>query len=180
MPARVVFLDRDGTINIDHGYVYRVADWEFTDRAVDALTMLRAAGYRLAIVTNQGGIARGYYSLADVETLHEYLASLLGHVGIRLDAIALCPHLPDHACDCRKPSVGMARQIEAQLQQPIDYPQSWTIGDKISDLQFGVTLGTKSALIRSQYWRMEDLHDEPSMIVDSLYDASTRISEISA
>jgi D-glycero-D-manno-heptose 1,7-bisphosphate phosphatase len=176
MPARIIFLDRDGTINIDHGYVYRVQEWEFTDRAVEALGMLRACGYGLAVVTNQAGISRGFYQQTDVDALHRHLTSVLRTSGIELDAIALCPHRPDGGCDCRKPLTGMARQIESQLQQPIDYARSWTIGDKISDLEFGAKLGTKTALIRSQYWQEDAIRNRPSLIVDSLYDAAYHIS----
>ena len=175
MPARIVFLDRDGTVNVDHGYVYRVEDWEFTDRAIEALKILRACGFGLAIVTNQAGIARGYYRLEDVGILHQHLEDVLRGSGVQLDAIALCPHGPDAGCDCRKPLIGMARQIEQTIGQPIDYIQSWTIGDKISDLEFGFALGTQTALIRSQYWRPEDLDKQPTLIVDSLYDAARDI-----
>jgi D-glycero-D-manno-heptose 1,7-bisphosphate phosphatase len=180
MADRIIFLDRDGTVNVDHGYVYRVEDWEFTDRAVEALEILRANGYALAIVTNQAGVARGYYGLDDVRKLHQYLEDVLRQSGVHLDAIALCPHGPDAGCDCRKPLTGMARQVERAIGRPIDYSRSWTIGDKISDYKFGLALGTQTALIRSQYWVHEGLDQQPTLIADSLYDAASGILQLSS
>ena len=178
MAARIVFLDRDGTVNVDHGYVYRIADWQFTDRALESMRLLRTSGFGLAIVTNQSGIARGYYTLADVQILHEHLQDVLLASGIPLDAIAICPHGPEAGCDCRKPLTGMARQIENQIGRSVDYRRSWTIGDKISDLQFGLALETHTALIRSDYWSDANLAVRPELIVDSLYDAAVQISRL--
>src|SRR5262245_40432987 len=150
--VKVIFLDRDGTINIDHGYVYRVADWQLIEGAIEGLRILQAAGFRLAVVTNQSGVARSYYRLEDVEILHQHMRRQLAEAGVQLDAIALCPHGESPPCDCRKPRTGMARLAEQQLGAPIDYGASWTIGDKLTDLQFGISLGTQVALIRSRYW----------------------------
>lgn len=176
MASRVIFLDRDGTVNVDHGYVYRSADWQFTDRAVEGLRILRDCGFRLAIVTNQSGIARGYYRLHDVDVLHAHFQSLLSQAGFGLDAIALCPHDEAAGCDCRKPLTGMARQVEQQIGDQIDFGRSWTIGDKLSDLNFGFTLGTRTALIRGRYWHTEELTRAPELVVDSLYVAAQEIA----
>src|SRR5262245_6668268 len=102
MPAKVAFLDRDGTLNVDHGYVYRVSDWQFTDRAMEALQWLKSAGFRLALVTNQSGIARGFYRLQDMLVLHEHMQAQLSVAGLSLDAVAFCPHGEIPPCDCRK------------------------------------------------------------------------------
>ncbi len=89
MSQKVVFLDRDGTLNIDHGYVYRAEDWEFTDHAVEAVRALRTAGYAMAIVTNQSGIAAGYYREEDFWTLTDYMQAQLERSGARIDACVL-------------------------------------------------------------------------------------------
>ncbi len=195
---KIVFLDRDGTLNVDRGYVYRQEDWEFTDQAPQAISHLQNAGFRIAVVTNQSGVAAGMYSAADVERLHDFMCRSLSVAGqarkpdVRLlhdfrcrelvdggagiDAVAYCPHSPHAACDCRKPRTGLARQIERHLVAPLDYAASWTIGDKLSDVEFGRALGTHTALIRSRYWTAADLNDQPDLIVDSLYDAAMRIT----
>jgi D-glycero-D-manno-heptose 1,7-bisphosphate phosphatase len=172
---KVVFLDRDGTINVDHGYVYRVSDWEFVEKAPEALKKLQDAGFKLAVVTNQSGIGRGYYALDDMHALHEHMRSELQKEGVTIDALAFCPHDPDLDCECRKPAPGMARQIEEQLGE-IDYAASWTIGDKDKDIEFGKGLGTKTALIRSKYWQEDELSLKPDILVDSLFEAATAIT----
>lgn len=175
MARAVIFLDRDGTLNVDKGFVHRREDWEFTDRAVEALRGLRDAGYALAVVTNQSGVGRGYFGLEDVLVLHEYVRQQLARQGVKLDAIAICPHAPDDGCDCRKPRTGMARQIEAQLGEPVAYERSWVIGDKLSDLRFGQALGVRVALLRSRYWDEDQLPAPPTLIADSLYESAQAI-----
>jgi D-glycero-D-manno-heptose 1,7-bisphosphate phosphatase len=175
MPRPVIFLDRDGTLNVDKGFVHRVADWEFTDRAPDALRELRDAGYALALVTNQSGVGRGYFTLDDVHVLHEYVRQRLSEQGVSLDAIAVCPHAPDDGCECRKPRTELARQIETQLGEPIAYERSWVIGDKLSDLEFGRAQGTQVYLLRSRYWHEGQRQDASLLIADSLYQAAQAI-----
>lgn len=172
MARAVIFLDRDGTLNVDKGFVQRAEDWEFTDRAADALRELREVGYALALITNQSGVGRGYFTLDDVHVLHEYVRQQLAEQGVTLDAIGICPHAPDDGCRCRKPRTGMARQIETQLGEPIAYDRSWVIGDKLSDLEFGRALGTQVCLLRSRYWHEGQLQDSSVLIADSLYRAA--------
>src|SRR5688572_4791073 len=124
---KVVFLDRDGTINIGRGYVHRIEDWEFTRLACESLALIRNAGFRIAVVTNQSGIAAGLYTVTDTERLHTFMDQQLVHAGVQVDAIVYCPHARDGNCNCRKPRIGMARIVEAKLGRPIDYARSWTI-----------------------------------------------------
>ncbi|MCP5090592.1 MAG: HAD family hydrolase [Gammaproteobacteria bacterium] len=175
MAIKAAFLDRDGTINVDQGYVHRREDWQFTDRAIEALSLLRDYGFVIAVVTNQSGIARGFYSAEDVAALHEYVQQQCLRAGTRIDAFAICPHLPEDGCSCRKPGTGMARRVAQAVGVEIDYASSWAVGDKVSDMQFGQALGARTALIRSGYWRTEDGDGSANLIGGSLYELATRI-----
>lgn len=173
---KVIFLDRDGTINVDKGYVHRQQDWEWIPGAVVALKQLAGAGFRLVVVSNQSGIGHGLYAESDVRVLHTYMEKSLAQHGVVLDAIAYCPHRREAGCSCRKPRTGLAHEIE-QVIGPIDYAASWTVGDKVADICFGQALGTRTALIHSRYWNEVGLVKKPDAIVDSLLEAATIIRE---
>lgn len=171
---KVIFLDRDGTINVDTGYVYLADEWQFTDKAIQALKMLQDKGFTLAITTGQSGIGRGMYGEQAMHALHDYMNTLLKEQGVHIDAIAFCPHIPEDNCECRKPKPGMAKQIQEQIGS-IDYANSWMIGDKLDDVGFGKTIGTKTALIKSRYWNENDIKLSPDIVVSSLFEAATNI-----
>jgi D-glycero-D-manno-heptose 1,7-bisphosphate phosphatase len=143
---RAAFLDRDGVLNVDHGYVFRPQDFEWLPGAVDALRLLQQAGYALVVVTNQSGVARGFYTLTDVEKLHAHLRAELLAQGVRLAAIYACPHHPDGVvpayrvqCNCRKPMPGMIEQ--AAREHGLDLAASCLFGDKLSDVEAGRRAG---------------------------------------
>jgi D-glycero-D-manno-heptose 1,7-bisphosphate phosphatase len=175
-PQKVIFLDRDGVINVEHpqGYVCTIADWQLTPRVSEGLQLLQEQGFTLAVITNQSGIAYGLYTTADMRKVHEHMLTELEKKGVTIAAIAFCPHDRDSTCDCRKPQPGMAKHIEEQVGA-IDYPNSWMIGDKIADQQFGHNIGTKTVLIKSSFWTPKDLTNEPTLIADSLYEAAQKI-----
>lgn len=143
---RAAFLDRDGVINIDHGYVHRPEDFDWVPGTVDAMRRLQQAGYALVVVTNQAGIARGYYTEDQYRALATWMAATLEHQGVHLTAQYHCPHLPEAPlaqwrmrCDCRKPAPGMIRRALAEWQ--LDGASSWLFGDKPSDLAAGWAAG---------------------------------------
>jgi D-glycero-D-manno-heptose 1,7-bisphosphate phosphatase len=175
MSRRVVFLDRDGTINVDRGYVHRIVDWEFITGTIEAIQQLRAAGFAVAIVSNQSAIAADKYSLSDVTRLHAFMQAELDRHGTKIDAIAVCPHGSADNCACRKPRPGLASQIEQQLGTPINFSASWTIGDKVSDIGFGRAVGSRTILLRSHYWLESELPIQPDAISVSLCDAAQLI-----
>lgn len=148
---RAVFLDRDGTLNVEVNYLHRVTDFALIPGAAKAVQALNAAGYLTLLVTNQAGIARGYYDEAALHALHAYLTTMLAAQGARLDAIYFCPHHPEFtgACDCRKPAPGML--IRAAAEHQIDLAQSWLIGDTASDLAAGQAAGCCTILVRTGY-----------------------------
>lgn len=148
---KAVFLDRDGTINIDHGYTYRLEDLELFRGSSQAISLLNDAGYLVIVVTNQAGIARGYFTRAEAEAFNNALQRELLAQGSRIDAFYYCPHHPEGhppyniICNCRKPAPGML--LKAQEDWKIDFRSSWVIGDKWSDLQAGITVGCKPLLV---------------------------------
>lgn len=171
MSLRVVFLDRDGTINVDYGYVVTPEKWEFLPGVPAAIRSLREAGYAIAVVTNQSAVASGRCTIEDVERLHEFMSAKLASEGAIVDAVAFCPHSASEGCDCRKPKTGMLRQLERQLGTSIDLGRSWTIGDKPSDTEFGRALGTRTVLLTSRYWNSAELTAKPDYICSSLVEA---------
>lgn len=140
------FIDRDGVLNVDHGYVFRVQDFQWLPGAIDALAQLQHGGFALVIVTNQSGVARGLYTLADVDRLHAHLRADLAAHGVGLSAIYACPHHPEGVvpayslhCACRKPMPGMIEQ--AAREHGLDLAASCLFGDKASDIEAGRRAG---------------------------------------
>jgi len=129
---KALFLDRDGIINVDHGYVSKIEDFEFTEGIFELLQLFSKEGYLLFIVTNQSGIGRGYYSQEAFETLTEWMIKTLYENGIEIKEVQYCPHTPEENCHCRKPETGMIDNILKKY--PIDLEHSWMIGDKQSDI----------------------------------------------
>jgi D-glycero-D-manno-heptose 1,7-bisphosphate phosphatase len=131
---KALFLDRDGIINIDYGYVCRKEDFIFTEGIFELLKLFLHAGYQLFIVTNQSGIGRGYYTQDDFSKLTHWMSQQFALRHIEITQIFHCPHRPEERCTCRKPAVGM---IQKYLNEhPIDVANSWMIGDKQSDIDF--------------------------------------------
>jgi len=167
-PRQVIFLDRDGTINVDRGYVFRIDDWGLGPGAIEAIRGLREAGYAIAVVTNQPGIGRGIFAESDFWALHEHVQQQLARQGASIDGVAFRPHSPADGFKCRKPATAIRDEIERLLGAPIDIATSWTVGDELSDAEFGRTIGTQTALIRSQYWQPAQLRERVDLVGDSL------------
>jgi len=129
---KALFLDRDGIINVDHGYVCKIEEFEFTEGIVELLQLFSNQGYLLFIVTNQSGIGRGYYSQEAFEALTEWMVITLQENAIDIKEVAYCPHRPEENCHCRKPETGMIDRILKKYS--IDLEHSWLIGDKQSDI----------------------------------------------
>ncbi len=132
---RALFLDRDGVINIDHGYVGRVEDFEFVEGILAFVKKAQERGYLPIIVTNQSGIGRGYYSSEDFEAVTRYMLQKMREQGIEIEReqVFHCPHAPEEACGCRKPMPGMFEAAKKRFD--IDMENSIMIGDKPSDIE---------------------------------------------
>ncbi len=137
---RAVFLDRDGTINEDTGYLSDVGRLKIIPGAVKAVNLLKEEGFLIFIVTNQSGLARGFFGAEDLERIHDKLKGVFP-----LDGISYCPHHPDEDCACRKPKPGMVRDIADKFD--IDLGESYLIGDALSDMEMGKRAGCKSILV---------------------------------
>ena len=140
MKAKAVFLDRDGVLNVDVAYLYKVSDLRWIDGAKEALAYLCQQGYELFVVTNQSGIARGYYTVEDMNALHNHMQAELKQCGAKIEKFYYCPHHPQGAlpeytmeCSCRKPQPGMI--LCAFNEYDLDKEQSFLIGDKDSDIE---------------------------------------------
>jgi D-glycero-D-manno-heptose 1,7-bisphosphate phosphatase len=146
-----LFLDRDGVINarLPGDYVSRVDDFHFLPGVLEAIVLLNTHFQHIVVVTNQAGIGKGLMSEAMLHHIHEHLLRRVGESGGRIDAIFYCPHRSDAGCDCRKPAIGMGLQAQKTFPD-LDFSRSWMVGDSVSDIQFGQTLGTKTALIEGK------------------------------
>ncbi len=157
---KALFLDRDGVINIDRGYVGKIEYFEFVDGVLDLIYEAQKRGYIPIVVTNQSGIGRGYYSGEDFEKLTSWMVRKMRERGIMIDRshIFFCPHRPDEGCECRKPMPGMFR--EAQQRFGIDMAASWMIGDKPGDIEAAERAGVGHTYLTERNRRIDikELH----------------------
>lgn len=159
---KVIFLDRDGTINVEKNYLYRPEDLVLIPGAAKAIRMFNEHGFRTVVVTNQAGVARGYYTEEDVRRLHEFLNEILLREGAHIDHFFYCPHHPEHGigdyrvqCGCRKPNPGLLAMAERYYQ--VDKTHSYMIGDNTGDMGAGQNYGVTTVLVGTGYgeqlWR---------------------------
>lgn len=170
-----VFLDRDGTINDDVGYLTDLAELRVYPYAPDAIRLLRRAGFAIVAVTNQGGIGRGVLTASLVERTHDTLATRLARAGAAVDAWYYCPHHPAAVdpglltpCDCRKPGTGMPRAAAASLG--LDLARSWVIGDHWRDVQMGHAVGARAVLLRTGHGRDQEAARPDGQRVEAICD----------
>jgi len=142
---RAVFLDRDGTLNVNTGYVGDPNDVRLVPGTAQGVRMLSDAGFATIVVSNQSGIARGYFSASDADAVDMRVRELLAAAGASITAMYRCPHMPDGECDCRKPKPGMLLRAAADLH--IDLAESWIVGDRLLDVQAGRAAGCRSVIV---------------------------------
>lgn len=145
MKRKAVFLDRDGTINADPGYLGDPEKFHFLPGVIGGLKRLREAGFLIFVVSNQSGIARGFFKDEDLKKIHDKMTAALNAEGIELDGIYYCPHHPAERCSCRKPSPKMV--LEASRSFDIDLRDSFFIGDRASDIETGKNAGCGAILV---------------------------------
>jgi len=170
-PNKVIVLDRDGTIVVDRHYLADPDGLELLPAAGAGLRRMSDMGFRLVLITNQSGIARGLFSLSTLAQIHERLRQMLEALGVRLAGIYFCPHGPAEGCDCRKPQLGLMRQAAQELG--FDMSRSIVIGDKVSDIEFGQRAGALTVLIGNPE---SPLPTAPDFVVENLGAAADIIS----
>lgn len=153
----VVFLDRDGTLNVEVGYIRDVSNLNLIEGAAAAVKRLNDAGVAAVLATNQSGVARGYYPEEHIHALHDRLTKLLAEQGAKLDAIYYCPHLEEgtvepfnFACSCRKPEAGMVEQALKDYPD-LDRRRAYVVGDKSTDVELAHKFGGKGVLVTTGY-----------------------------
>lgn len=177
-----VFLDRDGTINRDQGYTYKVNNFQFITGAIEAMFKLKKIGYALILVTNQSGIAKNLFTESQFFELTEWIDwSLINH-GVEFNGIYYCPHHPNatkqkykQICNCRKPKAGMLLAAKKQLN--INMKASYMVGNKLSDIQAGKEAGVGTNVLVSNKEKLITEYDKKyaDLIIDSLADLPNRI-----
>jgi len=187
-PRRAVFIDRDGTVSREVGYVNHLSRFRLYPYAVDAVRLLNRSGLLAVLVTNQAGVARGYYPESLVQEVHAALRAALEKGGARLDGIYYCPHHPSvgeapyrQQCDCRKPRPGLLHRAATELG--IELGRSWVVGDRYVDLELAWSVGARAVMVKSGYGRGELAYHAaawprlPDRVAEDLLEAVRQILE---
>ncbi|MCK9555546.1 HAD family hydrolase [bacterium] len=174
---KAVFIDRDGTLNHDPGFISRPEDFSFYEGSVKALKDISELGFQIFIVTNQSGLGRGYIKEKDLAEVHDKIRAELKENGINISGILVCPHLPEDNCLCRKPSPYMVKC--AADKHDISLPDSFFIGDRESDIRTGKNAGCKTILVLTgngrETLRKSDI--KPDFVVEDIREAVTVLGE---
>ncbi|RLF36497.1 MAG: D-glycero-beta-D-manno-heptose-1,7-bisphosphate 7-phosphatase [Thermoplasmata archaeon] len=171
MGNKAVFIDRDGTINVNVEYLDNPDDFQMYPGVAEGIKVLRDNGFKVIVVTNQSGIARGYFTEKILEGIHQKMRKELMKKGADVDGIYYCPHHPNDNCDCRKPNTGLIEKAVEDLD--IDLQRSYMIGDRMLDVEAGYRMGLKTVLIPENWEKVRDEMKmspvKPDYICDSFY-----------
>ena len=162
-------------INYDHGYVSEISKFEFIEGVFEACNHFSKLGYEIAIITNQSGIQRGYFTQKDFINLTNWMKEKFKENGINILNVYYCPHGPEDNCECRKPKIGMITQAIGDFD--IDLNKSWLIGDKISDIQTAINSNIKNSILIKSSYQKEDDEKIASFTANSLFDTINIIKE---
>lgn len=185
MMNKAIFLDRDGTLNYDYGYIKDPSEIKLFQEVETSLKLLKNYNFKLIIVSNQSGVARGFLSITQANLINKHLQEELSKFDVFIDEIYICPHYAEGKikryvkdCSCRKPKPGML--LKAKDKFSLDFSQSFLIGDKISDIGAGFNVGCKTVLVLTGYGkeeleRQEQWLYQPDYIANNLYSAASWI-----
>ena len=169
--TKALFIDRDGVINVEKNYLHKIEDFEFIDGVFDALKIAEQRGFINIVITNQSGIARGYYGEDEFATLTEWMVGEFAKNGVKISKVYHCPHNESSLCDCRKPKPGMI--FQAQNEFDFDLENSWLIGDKESDIEAGINAGVGRLVLSKSGHKIDELGTKANFVVNSIADIST-------
>lgn len=175
MKNKTVFIDRDGTINIDKHYIGDPRLFHIYPGVGEGTKILKDEGYKIIVITNQSGIARGYFTVEDLNNVHKKMEDEFARFGVKFDAIYYCPHHPDEKCMCRKPNTALFEQ--AIKEHNVDVSRSFMIGDKELDIIAGKKMGLKTILVPEKHERqglinnIKDWPYQPDYIADNFLKA---------
>jgi D-glycero-D-manno-heptose 1,7-bisphosphate phosphatase len=171
---KAIFLDRDGVINVEKDYVYKIEEFEFINGLFEALKKLQESGYLLFIITNQSGIGRGYYSINDFEVLTTWMLKEFEKEGITISQVEFCPHSPEQICQCRKPKTGMIDNILKNFD--IDLEHSWLIGDKDADIQCAKNAHIKNTIQVKSGHKFDETKSQADFVCESIVECFEVVS----
>jgi len=173
MQLKTVFLDRDGVVNKDVGYVHKIKDFQFIDSLLESCHLLNSKGYEIIIVTNQSGIGRGFYTLSEFNELNDWMISKFNDYGVKILDVYFCPHAPDDDCNCRKPKTGMFDKAFSNYK--IDKKNSWMIGDREDDITAARNAGIQNTVLVRSGHKFNEKTTSANFIIDSIKDINRLI-----
>lgn len=166
---KVIFLDRDGVINKEVGYLHKIEDFEFIDGVFDACKQFQTLDYKIVIITNQSGISRGYYPEEDFHTVTKWMIEQFNAQDIDILDVFFCPHGPESNCECRKPRPGML--LEAHNIHNINMGSSWMIGDKEADVEAANAAGIDNTILVKSGHIIDEANSKSKFILKSIKDS---------
>jgi D-glycero-D-manno-heptose 1,7-bisphosphate phosphatase len=169
MTINTIFLDRDGVINIEKNYLYKIEDFDFVRGVFSACRHYIKKGYKIIIVTNQSGISRGYYSLKDYQILTNWMMNQFKINNIEILDVFHCPHSPNDRCSCRKPMPGMF--LKAQKKYDINMKNSWVIGDKEADIIAANVSGIENTILVKSGHKIDVSSSKSKYFLESIYES---------
>ena len=174
MTIKTIFLDRDGVINKDTNYLSKIEEFEFINGIFKTCKYLLSIDYEIIVVTNQSGIARGYYSEKDFQNITQWMLSQFEINGVKILDVLHCPHSPNSNCNCRKPKPGMF--IKAENKYDIDMEKSWMIGDSERDIEAANSAGIKKTILVRSGHNINESKSNAMFFLDSIYQANQIIT----
>jgi D-glycero-D-manno-heptose 1,7-bisphosphate phosphatase len=170
MTTKTIFLDRDGVINKEVGYLHKIQDFEFIDGVFEACLYFQSLNYQIIIVTNQSGICRGYYDEDTFHVVNNWMLNQFKDQGVNILGVFFCPHAPEANCDCRKPKSGMFNQASDKYN--IDMKKSWMIGDKEADITAANAAGIHNTILVKSGHKIDEKNSKAKFILGSIQQAA--------